>query len=126
MVHELLGIKSNIVSLKNVPGISKDLEEIVLSAEYDEFYENVRRRRSLKKHCFYFNFYIVKIYSQEYVFKLWRNMYEDQRAHGRFSKTIAKHNQSRNNSRHESKGNKSQTLMLPLVLCLKLYVIGIC
>ena len=60
MVHELLGIKSNIVSLKNVPGISKDLEEIVLSAEYDEFYENVRRRRSLKKHCFYFNFYIVK------------------------------------------------------------------
>jgi hypothetical protein len=41
MVHELLGIKSNIVNLKNVPGISKDLEEIVLSAEYDEFYDNV-------------------------------------------------------------------------------------
>lgn len=40
MVHELLGIRSNIVSLKNVPGISKELEEIILSAEYDEFYEN--------------------------------------------------------------------------------------
>ena len=41
MVHELFGIKNNIVSLKNVPGISKDLEEIILAAEYDEFYENV-------------------------------------------------------------------------------------
>ena len=42
MVHELLGIKSNIVNLKNVPGISKDLEEIILSSEYDEFYDNVQ------------------------------------------------------------------------------------
>ena len=42
MVNELFGIKSNIVSLKNVPGISKELEEIILSAEYDEFYDNVR------------------------------------------------------------------------------------
>ena len=42
MVHELLGIKSNIVNLKNVPGISKDLEEIILSSEYDEFYDNVK------------------------------------------------------------------------------------
>ena len=41
MVNELIGIKNNIVSLKNVPGISKELEEIILSAEYDEFYENV-------------------------------------------------------------------------------------
>jgi vacuolar protein sorting-associated protein 45 len=41
MVHELIGIKNNIVNLKNVPGISKELEEIILSAEYDEFYENV-------------------------------------------------------------------------------------
>lgn len=40
MVHEIFGIKSNIVNLKNVPGISKELEEIILSAEYDEFYEN--------------------------------------------------------------------------------------
>lgn len=41
MVHELIGIKNNIVNLRNVPGISKELEEIILSAEYDEFYENV-------------------------------------------------------------------------------------
>ena len=41
MVNELIGIKNNIVNLKNVPGISKELEEIILSAEYDEFYENV-------------------------------------------------------------------------------------
>lgn len=41
MVHEVIGIKNNIVSLKNVPGVSKELEEIILSAEYDEFYENV-------------------------------------------------------------------------------------
>jgi vacuolar protein sorting-associated protein 45 len=42
MVHELIGIRNNIVNLKNVPGISKELEEVILSAEYDEFYENVR------------------------------------------------------------------------------------
>lgn len=41
MVNELLGIKNNIVNLKSVPGISKELEEVILSAEYDEFYENV-------------------------------------------------------------------------------------
>jgi vacuolar protein sorting-associated protein 45 len=42
MVHELIGIKNNIVNLSGVPSITKELEEIVLSAEYDEFYENVR------------------------------------------------------------------------------------
>jgi len=41
MVHELLGINNNRVSLGNVPGISKDLQEVVLSAEHDEFYANV-------------------------------------------------------------------------------------
>ena len=41
MVHELLGIRNNLVNLKNVPGISKELEEVILAAEYDEFYENV-------------------------------------------------------------------------------------
>ncbi len=41
MVNELIGIKNNIVNLKNVPGISKELEEVILSAEYDEFYEHV-------------------------------------------------------------------------------------
>lgn len=42
MVHEQFGIRNNLVNLKEVPGISKDLEEIILSAEYDEFYEKVR------------------------------------------------------------------------------------
>ena len=41
MVHELLGINNNRINLGNVPGISKDLQEVVLSAEHDEFYANV-------------------------------------------------------------------------------------
>ncbi|XP_045216562.1 vacuolar protein sorting-associated protein 45-like [Mercenaria mercenaria] len=40
MVHELLGINNNRVNLSNVPGISKELQEVVLSAEHDEFYAN--------------------------------------------------------------------------------------
>lgn len=38
MVHELLTINNNRVNLSNVPGISKDLTEVVLSAEQDSFY----------------------------------------------------------------------------------------
>ena len=41
MVHELLGISNNRINLANVPGITKDLQEVVLSAEHDEFYANV-------------------------------------------------------------------------------------
>ena len=41
MVHELLNINNNRISLANVPGISKDLQEVVLSSEHDEFYANV-------------------------------------------------------------------------------------
>ncbi|XP_062570493.1 vacuolar protein sorting-associated protein 45-like [Saccostrea cucullata] len=40
MVHELLGINNNRINLSDVPGISKDLKEVVLSAEHDEFYAN--------------------------------------------------------------------------------------
>lgn len=40
MVHELLTITNNRVNLSDVPGISKDLKEVVLSAEQDEFYAN--------------------------------------------------------------------------------------
>jgi vacuolar protein sorting-associated protein 45 len=40
MVHELIGIKNNRVSLNQVPGITKELEEVVMNAEYDEFYSN--------------------------------------------------------------------------------------
>ncbi|XP_049838142.1 vacuolar protein sorting-associated protein 45 [Schistocerca gregaria] len=38
MVHELLTINNNRVDLSGVPGISKELKEVVLSAEQDEFY----------------------------------------------------------------------------------------
>lgn len=69
MVNELLGIKSNIVNLKNVPGITKELEEIILSAEYDEFYDNV---------CFIFTFnkylacfILFSFIFQVHVLKLW-------------------------------------------------------
>ncbi|XP_070542177.1 vacuolar protein sorting-associated protein 45-like isoform X2 [Ptychodera flava] len=40
MVHELLGIKNNRIDLSGVPGISRDLQEVVLSSEHDEFYAN--------------------------------------------------------------------------------------
>lgn len=42
MVHELLGINNNRVNLSKVPGISNELQEVVLSSEHDAFYnENV-------------------------------------------------------------------------------------
>nr|SVE75034.1 EOG090X03QA [Daphnia dolichocephala] len=40
MVHELLTIKNNRVSLIGVPGAPKDMSEVLLSAEQDEFYAN--------------------------------------------------------------------------------------
>lgn len=42
MVHELLTINNNRVDLSHVQGISKELKEVVLSAQHDEFYENVQ------------------------------------------------------------------------------------
>jgi len=39
MVHELLGTKNNRVDLKGVPGIRKDLSEIVLSSEQDPWFK---------------------------------------------------------------------------------------
>ncbi|OTF75544.1 vacuolar protein sorting-associated protein-like protein [Euroglyphus maynei] len=39
MLHELLTIANNRVSLANVPGVAKELKEIVLSQEQDEFYQ---------------------------------------------------------------------------------------
>ena len=41
MLHELLSIINNRVNLSDVPGITKDLKELVLSQEHDEFYEKV-------------------------------------------------------------------------------------
>merc|ERR1712196_255400 len=40
MVHELLGINNNRVSLKGAKGIKKDLEEIVVSVTQDDFFAN--------------------------------------------------------------------------------------
>lgn len=44
MLHELLSIINNRVNLSDVPGITKDLKELVLSQEHDEFYEKVFRK----------------------------------------------------------------------------------
>ena len=41
MVHELLTINNNRISLAHVPGVPKELHELVLSAEHDEFYAKV-------------------------------------------------------------------------------------
>ena len=38
MVHQLIGINNNRVSLAGVPGVKKDLQEIMLNASQDEFY----------------------------------------------------------------------------------------
>lgn len=42
MVHELLNINNNRVDLSSVSGVAKELKEVVLSAEQDEFYAKVR------------------------------------------------------------------------------------
>lgn len=39
MIHELLGLKNNRVDLSDVPGVSQDLKEVVLSSEQDDFYK---------------------------------------------------------------------------------------
>jgi vacuolar protein sorting-associated protein 45 len=38
MVHEILGIKNHRVDLSGVSGIKRDLQEVVLSPEQDEFF----------------------------------------------------------------------------------------
>jgi len=39
MVHQLLGINNNRVSLAGAPGVGRDLQEILLSPDQDEFYQ---------------------------------------------------------------------------------------
>lgn len=41
MVHELLNIQNNRIDLSKVPNVPKELHDIVLSAEHDEFYAKV-------------------------------------------------------------------------------------
>lgn len=47
MVHELLGLHNNRIDLSRVPGVSRELREVVLSAENDEFYANVSQSEEL-------------------------------------------------------------------------------
>ncbi|RYH19732.1 Sec1 family protein [archaeon] len=42
MVHELLGLNNNRVILRGAPGITKELEEVVLSATQDDFFRRHR------------------------------------------------------------------------------------
>lgn len=42
MVHELLGLNNHRVILRGAPNVSKDLEEVVLSASQDEFFRKNR------------------------------------------------------------------------------------
>ena len=100
MVHELLGIRNNLVNLKNVPGIAKELEEVILAAEYDEFYENVSFRGP--PDLFTTNSKSSYFVRQVHVFELWRDLHQDQRADGGFPEALAEHSQSRDDSRHES------------------------
>ncbi|EDO39542.1 predicted protein [Nematostella vectensis] len=39
MVHELLTIRNNRVDLSKCPDVARDLQEVVMSAEHDEFYQ---------------------------------------------------------------------------------------
>lgn len=41
MLHELLTINNNRITLPTIPGQSRELKEVVLSHEQDEFFENV-------------------------------------------------------------------------------------
>lgn len=40
MLHEILGIHDNRVDMRSVPGVSKDLREIVLASHQDKFYKD--------------------------------------------------------------------------------------
>mmetsp|Transcript_20546 Transcript_20546/g.31671 ORF Transcript_20546/g.31671 Transcript_20546/m.31671 type:complete len:603 (+) Transcript_20546:15-1823(+) len=44
MVHELLGLNNHRVILRGAPNVSKDLEEVVLSANQDEFFKTNRHK----------------------------------------------------------------------------------
>lgn len=65
MVHELLSIKNNRVSLVGVPGAPKDMSEVLLSAEQDEFYANVRLEWPMLEifnHIHFFGLLLIKTF----------------------------------------------------------------
>jgi len=41
MLHELLVINNNRINLSNLQGVSKEMREVVVSAEQDNFYAKV-------------------------------------------------------------------------------------
>jgi len=41
MLHELLTITNNRINLSNVQGVSKEMREVIVSAEQDDFYAKV-------------------------------------------------------------------------------------
>lgn len=47
MVHELLGISNNRTNLSTAPNVQKDMQDLVLSAEHDDFYAKVGSRFQL-------------------------------------------------------------------------------
>ena len=44
MIHELLGLNNNRLDLANAPGISKELQQVVLNAEQDDFFKENRHK----------------------------------------------------------------------------------
>ena len=91
MVHELLGLNNNRIDLSRVPGISKDLKEVVLSAENDEFYANVSPTTCTHNEYFYFCYckyitmlILICLCVLELVPELWRNRHQHQKPDGRF------------------------------------------
>ena len=52
MVHELLGINNNRINLSHLPSVPKDLQEVVLSSEHDEFYSKVQYIDVVFLYCF--------------------------------------------------------------------------
>ena len=59
MVHELFTINNNRVDLRNIEGITKDLQEVLLSPMQDDFYAQVNvltpmKTHSLFQYCSYF------------------------------------------------------------------------
>lgn len=100
MVHELLTIKNNRVSLAGVPGAPKELTEVLLSAEQDEFYATVNVMSSSLSR---FQYYVLLLFPfAEHVPKFWRHRTDNQVFNGRVSDKSQESPESREHRRYES------------------------
>lgn len=81
MVHELLTINNNRVDLTDVDGAPKDMKEVVLSTEQDEFYAKVLTCLANKKN------YFKKVAETKYDFIL-QNIYSNFGEIGQTIKTL--------------------------------------